>query len=935
MPTEQHNRNQVPAQKWPAKKKKRKLKRWSKVLLGLLMVFVICCGVGLGYVAWVLRDLPDWDATYLASDKTTFLYDNQDQLFVELHGSENRKPVTLDELPQELIDCYISSEDTRFYDHHGIDITRIFGALLADIKSGSFSQGASTLTMQLARNAILEDQDKKLARKIKEAVLAIQLEREYTKDEILTMYLNEIYLGHSAFGVQAASQQYFNKDVSELTLSECAVLTGITPSPNNYSPISNLEKAYQVRDQVLDNLVEYKPEYKELAEAAKQEEIVVDEGNITTDYNYPWFTDYVISEAEDILEELGMSTASVYTGGYKIYTTLDSNVQDLMDEAYANENNFPSSNTENNVESAMVVLDVENSSILGLVGGREHTAKRGLNRATDMTRQPGSAYKPIGVFAPAIEAGYSPATVANDAPTTFGTNYTPSNQDGSYNGVVSMREAARRSLNIPAVKYLQMIGTDASIEMAEKLGIQLDEERDANLAMALGGLTYGVSPLDMAAAYAAFGNGGVYTSPHAINRIEDAQGKVIYESELVQTQVMKETTAYLVTNMLETVTKSGTGTAAQLSRPVASKTGTVQLPDLDEFRGLKGNKDAWFAAYTPEMVGVVWMGYDQDFAEDGTPQYLRQIYGGRYPAGIWKEVVGGATEDLPVKAFERPDGIVSVQIDSKSGLRPSSNTPSQFIKTELFDADNVPKETSTIWKTVQICPESGDIATEFCPNPKTSYRFTPPKESNKVTGAGSDSEWIYSSKTCTIHNQQTSDTVPVQICTDPRHDGELVLANVAGSGSTGGCPSDMVVTKRLSLDDIPDKYCNLSDHLITNKDGTTSSGGNNEQKPDDNNNTGSTENPSSGNQLSAPTGLNAAVNGTSISLSWSDSNSGTILYEVQYSGGGNSKTVTTYFKDITIASLGAGTYTFRVRAVDDNNHASTSSWSAAASATVQ
>ena len=179
----------VPAQKWPAKKKKRKLKRWSKVLLGLLMVFVICCGVGLGYVAWVLRDLPDWDATYLASDKTTFLYDNQDQLFVELHGSENRKPVTLDELPQELIDCYISSEDTRFYDHHGIDITRIFGALLADIKSGSFSQGASTLTMQLARNAILEDQDKKLARKIKEAVLAIQLEREYTKDEILTMYL--------------------------------------------------------------------------------------------------------------------------------------------------------------------------------------------------------------------------------------------------------------------------------------------------------------------------------------------------------------------------------------------------------------------------------------------------------------------------------------------------------------------------------------------------------------------------------------------------------------------------------------------------------------------------------------------------------------------------------------------------------------------------
>ncbi len=241
-----------------------------------------------------------------------------------------------------------------------------------------------------------------------------------------------------------------------------------------------------------------------------------------------------------------------------------------------------------------------------------------------------------------------------------------------------MRTACQNSVNVASIKFLQMAGIENSLAMLSKMGIDLDQEKDNNLSIALGGITYGVSPLQMAAAYGTLANGGVYTKPWCISRIEDSQGKVIYQNELVQNIAMKETTAYLVTDMLRTVTTSGTGTRAQLSnRDVASKTGTVQLPDLDYFRGLNGNRDAWFAAFSPEMVGIVWMGYD-----------LPQIYGGKYPALIWKYVIGGASANLPESRFSRPAGIVSVTVDSRTGLLPTANTSSTV--TELFDKDNVP-----------------------------------------------------------------------------------------------------------------------------------------------------------------------------------------------------------------------------------------------------
>ncbi len=847
------------------RKKKRKLKK-RRILLAILMLFVFLFVVGgvstAAYVAYVLKDLPDWDETMLSSDKTTFLYDANGQIFSELHSHENRTYVKLSDMPDYLIDCLLATEDTRFYKHHGVDVIRIGGALLVDIRKMDFSQGASTLTMQLARTAILDDRDKNIDRKIKEAALAIQLENEYSKDDILAMYLNEVYFGHSAYGVQAASQTLFGKDVGEISMAEAATLVGIVRNPRLYSPILNPENSERVKRQVLTNLSNYYGDKYSAADiaAAKEEVVQTGESAYETAYNYPWYTDYVIDCGEDILSSLGYASSSIYTGGYRIYTTLNPQVQGLMETAFADSENFPSTNSDDIVESAMVVLSTQNNSILGLVGGREYTTKRGYNRATDMKRQPGSTFKPIADYAPAIEAGYAPATVVNDVRTTFGTNWQPVNYDGKYRGIISMRTAAQNSVNVASIKFLQLATIPNSLAMLAKMGIELDPEKDNNLSIALGGITYGVSPLQMAAAYGTLANGGVYTQPWCITRIEDSQNKVIYENELAQTIAMKETTAYLVTDMLRTVTTSGTGTRAQLpNRDVASKTGTVQLPDLSYFKGLNGNRDAWFAAYSPEMVGVVWMGYDNDKDANGKVQYLRQIYGGKYPALIWKYVIGGASTDLPESRFKRPAGIVSVTVDAKTGMLPSEHTTQTV--TELFDKDNVPTSSAETVYSALVCSETNLLASEFCPETETLYKIPEPDESNNTSSSTLPTEY------CTVHTM----------------------------------PPDLIDIYN------PEENNNTPDVNIGNGDNNSNS---NIETP-----------PSSSNQtLTAPSNVSASKrNNTNAYVSWTNSNSGNVKYQVEYwTEGGKHQTITTYFTDLTVSNLSANqTYNFRVRALTD------------------
>ncbi len=682
-----------------------------KVIIIVLIVLAVFSGIGIAVANTQIRDVLTGNSGSFQGDQTTFLYDKDGEVYQSLHGVENRISVDLSEISPYLTDCFIASEDARFYDHGGIDIIRIFGSILANIRSGDFSQGASTITMQLARNAVLEDQSKVMSRKIKEAFVAIALEREYTKDEILELYLNEIHLGHGCYGVESASLKYFGKHASELTLAEAATIVGLAPSPRTYSPLINPDRSKTVRDAVLNDLVIYKPSYEAEATAAKQEEVKVAKTLAETQkYAHPWFTDYVIGQTEEILQEIGLSPSKVYTGGLRIYTTMDEATQTAMDELYADNGNFPTSNTENVVESAAVVLDHSNGYIWGLVGGREYSTKRALSRATDIARQPGSSFKPVAVYGPALEAGYSPDSLVDDSPTTFGAKYKPKNYDGSYRGLITMRTAVQYSVNIPAVKFMQKLGVEYCIPYIEKSGIDMSDNMDAGLSMALGGLTTGVSPLELAGAYAVFANQGVYIEPIAITRIEDADGNIIYESEQKTAHVYTEQNAWLMTSMLMTVTNSGTGTSARMNRPVASKTGTTQLPDKAAFKNIRiGNKDAWFAAYTPELVGVVWMGYDQDLSASGKPQYLRQVYGGKYPARLWKAIMTEALDDIPVRQFPKPDNTYRrvKNLDNTSALEPKPEVdenggiiitdPTDEIPSDLIPPTSNPPEQKTDW----------------------------------------------------------------------------------------------------------------------------------------------------------------------------------------------------------------------------------------------
>jgi len=795
------------------KRNTKHLKR-PRILIAAVIAFtLILAGAAAGFVAGVLKELPDPAALDLKPDiLTTFIYDKDGKKVADLHGAQHRIPVDLERVPEELIQAFIATEDRAFYSHPGINPMAFVRAAIANFRAGKIVQGGSTITMQLADNVFLTDVARHSYReKLKEAILAIQVERLYTKDEILEAYLNQIYFGHGAYGVQAAAQTYFGKDVWDLKLSECAAIAGITNNPAVFSPFNNIEAAKRRRAVVLDNMVEAGFISRQKAEEAKEQPFELVPQKIKGSTKYPYFIDAVVSEAEKLLKQKGLQPADIYRSGLHVYTTMDTAIQEKMQEVYSNPDNFPRSGDGTPVQSAMVVLDPHTGGIRGIVGGREHEVKRGFNRAVQARRQPGSAIKPLAVYGPALELGYPPATVIDDLPVAYrltgGEVYTPENYDGRYRGLVTMREALRLSINIPAVKMLNKIGVEAGYRFAKNLGLPLTPG-DRGLSLALGGLTKGVTPLEMAAAYGAFANQGVWVAPHTITKITDHEGRVLVESKPERRAVMSEQTAYLMTDMLQTVVDSGTGTNARISgRPVAGKTGTTQLPDLPEFRGIKGNKDAWFIGYTPRLVGAVWIGYDET-----TPQhYLRGIYGGSACAPIWKKVMEYAVRNEPVSNFPRPDGIVRITVDAKSGKLPSELTPEKYLITEIFARDMVPAEVSDVWVELEICSESGKLATDFCPDTATEVFLKRPvpydgpvKPEDAVLEAPQEK--------CPIH--RSGNVVAVKICTDPRHGGEPHLANMPIEGYKGGCPPEYVVQKIFPLRKIPQKYCDIPEHQL-------------------------------------------------------------------------------------------------------------------------
>jgi len=595
---------------------------WMIVLLLVLIV----AGGGCGFISATMSNLPD--VSNVRPSASSQIYDVHGNLITTVHSTENRLPVPINEVPKELQDAFVATEDSRFYSHHGIDPIGILRAIWVNVVHSGVAEGGSTITQQLARNAFLS-QDRTLKRKISEALLALKIEQHYTKQEILEMYMNQIYFGQGAYGVQSAAHVYFGKDVRDLTLAQCAMLAGLPQSPNYYSPFNNLEAGKKRQAVVLGQMVKYGYLSQDKADAAREADLglVAKQEQTHENNNASYFINYVIAQ---ISEKYGDD--AIYKDGLKIYTTLD---MDAQNAAVAAMQNLPTMYTDQNglhqPQGAIVAMNPHNGYIVAMVGGRGDDA---FNRASQAERQPGSAMKPF-VYLAAIQSGKTPGSIVDDSPVDFN-GWRPQNYERNYEGNITYRYALQHSRNVPAVKIADEVGMSKIIDLAKKMGITTLTDEDNNLSTALGGLTHGVSPLEMAEAYGVLANGGVKVQPTAIIKIVDRNGQVVEENSIQEKRVVEEKDAAIITDMLESVITGGTGGNAAIGRPAAGKTGTTD----DE-------KDAWFVGYTPDLVAAVWIGDDYGSETLG-------ITGGSTPAVMWRQFMSAALANTPASDFNVP-----------------------------------------------------------------------------------------------------------------------------------------------------------------------------------------------------------------------------------------------------------------------------------------
>jgi penicillin-binding protein 2A len=560
---------------------------------------------------------------------------------------QNRDSVDPGQIPEVVRDAFIATEDKRFEEHSGVDFLGIGRAVVVDVIHRSAKEGGSTITQQLAKNLYLT-QEKTLFRKAKEVSIAIALESRYTKDQILAMYLNTIYFGDSAYGIKAAAKTYFNKDnLNDLTIAEAAMLAGLPKAPSYYNPIDYPDRAVGRRTVVLSLMKEqgYITEKQQKEADATPYRAPANRANSEAYWGY---VDYVFQEAE---EKAGLTPAQIYANGYKIYTAMNVKAQNAVEDAFANDALFPTTPyTSDTLQAAAVIVDHHNGKILAMLGGRNYRP-RSFNRAAQ-PRQPGSSFKPIIVYGPALETGqYKPDTLLMDKKMSFG-DYSPRNYNNIYKGKVTMTEAIEKSMNLPAVWLLNKVGLTTSMNFADSMGISLDSKNDRNLAIALGGLTRGVTPLQMAQAYSAFANLGTWNAAYAIEKIVDKDGNVLYSHDDQSKRVMTEQNAYYMTQMLQTVISKGTGQRASMNRPVAGKTGTTQVNVAGAPR--TANRDAWFVGYTPEWSAAIWMGFDR------TTDKNYMISGSGMTANLFSKIMTQALRNTPVKPFTKPDGAKAI-----------------------------------------------------------------------------------------------------------------------------------------------------------------------------------------------------------------------------------------------------------------------------------
>ena len=752
--------------------------RVSFIRVLFVSLIALCIGVtclGIGSFRGVIDNAPDVnDIDIMPLGYATFLYDDAGNQIRKLAAPDsNRLPVTLDQIPVDLQHAVVAIEDERFYEHNGIDVKGILRAGMKAITTGDFSEGASTITQQLLKNNVFTNwtsestQLERFTRKFQEQYLAIQVEQKTDKDTILENYLNTINLGAGSYGVQAAARQYFNKDVWDLNLSECATLAGITQNPTKFNPIINPDSNKKRRKEVLQHMLDQNYITQEQFDETLADDVysriqAAQEMNSSTENTvYTYFEDELTDQIiNDLMNIKGytktQATNLLYSGGLKVYTTQDSTIQNILDEEYSDPSNYPDTvqyeldyaltvtdpegkqvnyskemlqlyfqnedpsfdllfdspeegqtyvdrykadilangskvlaervNFAPQPQSSMSVIDQHTGYVKALIGGRgEKTASLTLNRATDTTRQPGSTFKIVSTYAPALnEKGMTLATTFEDEPYEYPDGSPVNNATRSYNGTTTIRTAIQNSINVVAVKCLEEVTPELGLKYLDNFGFttlahgtEADTDAngnvwsDANLATALGGITRGVTNVELCASYATIANGGNYIKPIYYTKILDHNGNVLIENTSAERSVIKESTAYLLTSAMEDVVKKGTGTACQLDNmPVAGKTGTTEAYN-----------DLWFVGYTPYYTCAVWSGYDNN---EKLPDYARSFH-----KNLWKKVMTRIHEGLPTKEFEKPASVEKLSVCEETGLLPRAGCP---VITEYFDVGTMPTE---------------------------------------------------------------------------------------------------------------------------------------------------------------------------------------------------------------------------------------------------
>ncbi|MFP4456581.1 MAG: transglycosylase domain-containing protein [Clostridia bacterium] len=763
-----------------SKKKNGKSKAFiifKRILITIIILAIISGIAALGYAYKVISAAPEINPNQLRPVETSFVYDDNDDQYANLHGEEDRRLVEYNEIPKHLIDAFIAIEDERYWDHPGIDLRAIMRAAYKTV-TGQRLEGGSTITQQLLKNSILTPA-RTMERKLQEQWLAIQLERMYTKEEILQMYLNRVFLGHYAHGVQAASLMYFGKDVSELDLAESAMLAGLIQTPNPYSPYNNYDAALKRRNTVINKMLELEYITEEEATNAKESEIVTAGSSRKVSQPHPQYTWHAKEVAKDKLIEVGLAQDDteadtlVFYGGLHIYTTLNRDMQTALEESVVDVMEGLGEEEADGTmgpQVAAMIIDPTTGEVKAAVGDR-NVDKNGLKRYAQSPVTTGSSVKPVIDYAAAIERyGYTAGTVIDDAPVSFQSGsgvYRPQNYHKNFLGLVTVRTALVRSLNIPAVKTFLDVGIENAINFAYQLGI--NSQINPYPSSALGSTEMTLE--EMVRAFGVFSNEGVLTAEQNndgewentyIRKITDSDGNILYESNTLKKTVMQKDSAYIMTDILRDVVDRYSSTRS-MEWQSAGKTGTSQ-----------GSQYTWFIGYTPDYVGGVWIGHDRYPyppasggninipISDRKWQERNRLTGSQWPATLWSTMMSNTLKAIeqPKNSFERPSNIVGpINISSKTGMLPGPYTPSEFVYEEIFVDGTEPTERDDFFKEVVICSDSSLLANENCPASSrvVRYRFTREEPYDTEDERGNtldkplDHIWEIPSEYCDVH----------------------------------------------------------------------------------------------------------------------------------------------------------------------------------------